>query len=289
MDDKTQSTEEQAPEDENYFISLSDLMTGIVFIFVILLCAFALDYQRAHAEAEKTLKEARGETEQAIKDAHDARNRDGKSGTASTQLVKADPQISPLASYLQKRGQAYHDALHAFVARVQSHGMRIEIDDDLGIVRLPEKMLFNSGEAKLQDAAKVALPDLAEALDALLANATAPDAQFRFEAVFVEGHTDDVNISNGAFRDNWYLSTARANVTFHELVRTRKQLEDYRNPAGVPLLSVSGYGPNRPVDRAKSAEARARNRRIDIRFLLAPPSAEEIKVLDQQIKQLKAR
>jgi hypothetical protein len=41
--------------EENYFVSLSDLMTGVVFIFVILLCAFAFHYQ-TEAKAAKTAR-----------------------------------------------------------------------------------------------------------------------------------------------------------------------------------------------------------------------------------------
>lgn len=40
-----QDSDSSQYEEENYFVSLGDLMTGVVFIFVILLVGFALEYR----------------------------------------------------------------------------------------------------------------------------------------------------------------------------------------------------------------------------------------------------
>ena len=59
--------EAESSEEENYFISLSDLMTGVVFIFVILLCAFAFNYHAAQSGAEEDKKKAKVAQDKAAK------------------------------------------------------------------------------------------------------------------------------------------------------------------------------------------------------------------------------
>jgi hypothetical protein len=41
------------------------------------------------------------------------------------------------------------------------------------------------------------------------------------------------------------------------------------NDRGERLIGVSGYGATRPVDDSKSAAAMQRNRRIELRFIMA--------------------
>ena len=46
-------------EDESYFISMTDLMVGLLFIFIIMLMVFALQYreaERKNLEAELVIK-----------------------------------------------------------------------------------------------------------------------------------------------------------------------------------------------------------------------------------------
>ena len=78
--------------------------------------------------------------------------------------------------------------------------------------------------------------------------------------------------------NNYGLSVRRAETTFTMLQRNQPALRGFLNrPAGedgsAPILSLSGYGPDRPVDRGDSEKAKKRNRRIDLRFLMTTPSA----------------
>ncbi len=74
--------------------------------------------------------------------------------------------------------------------------------------------------------------------------------------LLVEGHTDDT-LSRKI--DNLDLSFQRA-------VAIAEQLKKF----GVDLkrISVAGYGPNRPLDSNRSAEGRARNRRVEINLII---------------------
>jgi chemotaxis protein MotB len=74
--------------------------------------------------------------------------------------------------------------------------------------------------------------------------------------ITVAGHTDDLPISNGRFRDNWDLSSARAVSVIRELV--------IRHGIDPARLEAKGHADTRPLTRNGSAKDRARNRRIEI-------------------------
>jgi chemotaxis protein MotB len=75
----------------------------------------------------------------------------------------------------------------------------------------------------------------------------------------VDGHTDNLPLgAGGAFRDNWALSQARALSVVRYLT----------DEVGFPAfrLAAAGFGEYRPVDPANTPEARARNRRIELKL-----------------------
>ncbi|HEY9021998.1 MAG TPA: peptidoglycan -binding protein [Paracoccaceae bacterium] len=75
----------------------------------------------------------------------------------------------------------------------------------------------------------------------------------------VNGHTDNVPLSGlGEFADNWELSQARA----LSVVRYMS------GSLGIPpnRLSANGFGEYNPVNTADTEEARAQNRRIELKF-----------------------
>jgi len=117
------------------------------------------------------------------------------------------------------------------------------------------EVLFAPGEADLsasgeREIAKVAgilrnvISDIPEGIDWVLQ---------------VDGHTDDVPLRAGAeFADNWELSQARALSVVRYMI----------NFLGLPpeRLSANGFGQYQPVNDAATPEARAQNRRIELKF-----------------------
>jgi chemotaxis protein MotB len=105
-----------------------------------------------------------------------------------------------------------------------------------------------------------------------------PATKTGLESVLIEGHSDSDPISSG--RDNWNLSTDRAVNTYRSLIGATPTLEAVKDARArphdpQPVLGVSGYGPTRPLVAETSEAAKARNRRIDIRFLMATPDAAD--------------
>ena len=75
----------------------------------------------------------------------------------------------------------------------------------------------------------------------------------------VDGHTDNLQLSpTAAFADNWALSQARALSVVRYLT----------DELGFPSfrLAAAGFGEYRPIDPANTPEARARNRRIELKL-----------------------
>ncbi|WP_407494848.1 peptidoglycan -binding protein [Pseudooceanicola sp. MF1-13] len=75
----------------------------------------------------------------------------------------------------------------------------------------------------------------------------------------VDGHTDDVPLSGqGEFKNNWELSQGRALSVVLYMV----------NFLGFPAdrLSANGFGEYQPIAEGSSPEARAANRRIELKF-----------------------
>ncbi len=122
----------------------------------------------------------------------------------------------------------------------------IEVSDSTRgvVISLPEAGSFAPGRAELSADGRLAMQDLAAALLQL------PNQ------VRVEGHTDDLPIHGGPFASNWELSTARATQVVQLLVEVCGL-----DPA---RLSAAGYGEYHPRVPNDSAQARARNRRVDI-------------------------
>jgi flagellar motor protein MotB len=228
---------EPVAETENYFISMTDMMVGLIFIFVILLMYYALQFR-----------------------------------DVTDQLTGADRTRSQILTQLQ--------------SSLRDKGVTVTIDAQNGILRLPDAILFDPAHADLKPEGEAAVGHLADALEDVLPcyadrdgpssrKASCPDTPHRIESLFIEGHTDKDNLTDThQFKDNWDLSVARATNTYREVTSLRPDLTSLcarKKDACEPILSVSGYGPERPAVKGDSPEAKRSNRRIDIRIIMVTP------------------
>jgi len=87
--------------------------------------------------------------------------------------------------------------------------------------------------------------------------------------------------------NNLVLSAIRATNTFTSIIGRRPEVGERCTIKGqhcAAVLSVSGYGPERPIDEGNSLEAKQRNRRIDLRLtMVAPNSQEAIRAVSREI------
>ena len=116
------------------------------------------------------------------------------------------------------------------------------------------EVLFPSGSEVINEAGREEMNKLAEAILDLQAEIP-PEINW---VLRVDGHTDNVPLSGGGrFRDNWELSTARATAVVKYLIAQ-----------GVPAnrLVAAGFGEFQPLEEGETPEARARNRRIELKL-----------------------
>lgn len=117
-------------------------------------------------------------------------------------------------------------------------------------IELNASVLFAQGEATLQNDAREVLSAVAGLLK---------DAPQRIE---VEGHTDNLPITNERFASNWELSAVRAASVVRLFIESGVQ--DLR-------LSAIGHGATRPVAPNDTPANQARNRRVAVMILASVP------------------
>ncbi len=113
-------------------------------------------------------------------------------------------------------------------------------------VEIRNDLLFPSGSAAMAGEAG----DIVRKLGASLANLKNP--------IFVQGHTDNVPISTAQYPSNWELSAARAGAVVRLLGE---------GGANTALMTVIGYGEQRPLQSNETSEGRATNRRVVLAIL----------------------
>jgi len=117
------------------------------------------------------------------------------------------------------------------------------------------EVLFNVGAADLAPEGRAQIARVAAILSEV-ADSIPPGIDWILR---VDGHTDNVPLSGaGQFADNWALSQARA------LSVVRFLQDDLGFPP--ERLAATGFGEHRPVATGNSPEARAQNRRIELKL-----------------------
>ena len=227
----------QSEDSENpYWISISDLMTGLLIIFILTLSYYMLNF------SQKT-----------------------------TELAESSIKRANILKSIQKE--------------LEKHGIKVKVDLEHGILRLPEGILFDSGKAELKEEGIKLLQKLGPILYEVL---TRPEFAGSVETIFIEGHTDNVPIHTASFPSNWELSTQRAINTWRALLKITPELARLKNRNKEPLFSCSGYADTRPVASNDTPEGRKENRRIDFRFSMVSPRLEEKPLIKKVKEKLKA-
>ncbi|HZK65651.1 MAG TPA: OmpA family protein [Puia sp.] len=188
-------------------------------------------------------------------------NKESQLTKSQQQLADQQKRLEQLQSLMDQQKKATQeirkkmaDALVGF----NSNELTVAIKNGKVYVSLQENLLFPSGSAVVNPKGKEALGKLAEVLN------TNPDI-----TVDIEGHTDSIPI-RGKYKDNWDLSTARAN-SIVRILTTDYQVDPVR-------VIASGHSQYDPVQSNGTPEGRALNRRTEI--ILSPKLDELYRLLE---------
>lgn len=255
-------------EGENYFVSMTDMMVGVLFIFILMLMAFALDFRRTSDEQENASKVA----QDALKVAQ----------AVAAKLDALQNDVHRQMAQLDRAQQDRRELLRDIGEQLAAEGLSVQIDEAIGVLRLTEDAVrFAPSRSDLVDRNKENVGKIARVLERVLPNYAgcwAPGERScgeraSLETLFIEGHTD----TTGKDAENWQLSTERAVATFRELIAVAPTLRSLRNTNNEEVISVSGYSSTRPIDPRLLREAWDRNRRIDLRFVMQTDNRQNLK------------
>lgn len=246
-------------EGENYFISMTDMMVGVLFIFIIMLMVFALDWRNTTDLQVSGIEQIKKELEK-----------------ARTKIETVQSKVKSEMDFLDDAESQKRKILEELKYQLKAHGLDVQIDTRNGVLRLtedavrfPQRLSHLVGPAA-QNVAKIArvlevvLPKYSACRSKGAETSCENLSESTVETVFVEGHTDITGIDD----KNWQLSTERAVNTYRELIAHAPSLRTLRNRNYQELISVSGYSSTRAVDAKDGPDAWARNRRIDLRFVM---------------------
>jgi chemotaxis protein MotB len=169
-------------------------------------------------------------------------------------------QLQALLAQQKARSDELKNKMTEALKGFNSNDLSVSQKNGKVYVRLSENLLFPSGSAVVNPNGVDALSKLAAVLNL---NSDV--------SVNIEGHTDSIPI-RGRFKDNWDLSTARANAIVRVLVN------NYRvDPVRVVASGHSYYD---AIDSNLTPDGRAKNRRTEI--ILSPKLDEMYKLLGTQ-------
>jgi len=224
--------DEEEHIDESWLIPYSDLLTLLLALFIVLFAAGTIN---------------NGKLQQIMISMNTA-----LSGRGSSMIQKENTLAAKELD--QKKKEAETEKLHGLMKQIEGYiearGLEKVItikDEPKGIkLSLKDVILFESGKADLKGDSLVILKDLLD----LIKQVKNP--------ISIEGHTDNVPITNNEFKSNWELSAARALSVLY-----------FFEDKGIPSdkLQFSGFGEQNPLYPNDTVEHRQINRRVDITIL----------------------
>lgn len=243
-----------------WMVTYADLMSLLLCFFVLLLSFAEIDLQR--------FKQLAGEMSEAFGVQRQVPAETIPMGTSAVfdrfspaeptptlrdevrqSTTRERPRLDTFRQEAQERVERRLSELHlkveeALRSAIDEGGVRVERDGANVLIRIDEQGTFPSGSAQV-------IGDFASLLQSL--GGTLADMP---GDIAIDGHTDDVPIRSSRFRSNWDLSAMRS-ATVANMLLENASLSPER-------LTVMGHADTRPLAANDSAEARARNRRVEI-------------------------
>lgn len=142
---------------------------------------------------------------------------------------------------------------------IDDEDVQVEVKGGLVKVSLSDKLLFQSGSSRVSTSAQNVLAKIAAVIN----------DHYDLD-VLVEGHTDNVPISNSCMEDNWDLSVKRATSVVRAL-----QEKYYVAPE---RLTAAGHSEYLPKVENGTSSGRSLNRRTEI--VLMPKLDQFFKLLE---------
>ncbi len=169
----------------------------------------------------------------------------------------SDETTDPMAELEEKQQEEQKDTTEELYSDVVEQSEIKHLEDTIDVtmdegyqyvmISLSGGVIFDSGSDQIRSGAKPILRRVSDILK-----------KYSDHQIMIEGHTDNVPISNAQFPSNLWLSTARATRVLEYFVESKGLNE--KN------MEASGRGDVDPVANNGTAEGRSKNRRVEIKI-----------------------
>jgi len=240
----TNQNESNVDEENPYWISFSDLMSGLLVIFILAAVALIIELTEQQQKINADISEQR----------------------QATKARKA--VLYEIRDELLKNKILVEIADNDTVLRIPEKTLSFSSNSD----RIPT-------DKNTQDTVKLIGIALHNAINKKVVSIDSTKMRYEFlDTVFIEGHTDSWPTKRE--KGNWGLSAFRAISLWdfwNKNVGLSPKFNRMANANGIKLFSVSGYAASRRTQLVeKTAAQRSQNRRIDLRFTIKSPSIAEL-------------
>ena len=227
----------------NYWLSIGDLMSGTLIIFILLFVLQILNVNRKLVEKEKLINNL-GDLEKKVE------------------------ELKYKSDSLEKVLGIKQTIIAIIIEKFKNENLKIDIDNKTGNIKLDDKILFNLGSAELKpegkDFLKNFIPKYAEIF---LGD---EDIKKYVTQIVIEGHTDDI----GTYLYNLDLSQRRALNVVKFIYSDEMPNFKWKNELQ-KIITANGRSEILPIKNEDGSINRSKSRRVEFQFKLDDEKANE--------------
>ena len=285
----------------NVWRSYSDMMTGVLLLFVLIMCVTLFQAQKSYNESlqERDEKIAlQEEYTQELLDKQNAldkkdetlQNQDAQLKTQDEKLAEQEQQLAALAAKLKEQESTLNaqqsaldektaqlkdqqaqidqiigvkaDVIEALKNEFSKNNINVDIDAQTGALTLEASVMFDYDQAELTDAGKQAL----EQILPIYCKVLLQDDYMKYLAeIIIDGYTD----TDGDYSYNLQLSQQRSLAVAQYLLDIQGNFLDATQSQNLEkYLTVNGHSMANPVLDANGNVDKDASRRVEVKFRL---------------------
>ena len=285
----------------NVWRSYSDMMAGVLLLFVLIMCVTLFQAQKSYNESlqERDEKIAlQEEYTQELLDKQNAldkkdetlQNQDAQLKTQDEKLAEQEQQLAALAAKLKEQESTLNaqqsaldektaqlkdqqaqidqiigvkaDVIEALKNEFSKNNINVDIDAQTGALTLEASVMFDYDQAELTDAGKQAL----EQILPIYCKVLLQDDYMKYLAeIIIDGYTD----TDGDYSYNLQLSQQRSLAVAQYLLDIQGNFLDTTQSQNLEkYLTVNGHSMANPVLDANGNVDKDASRRVEVKFRL---------------------
>ena len=285
----------------NVWRSYSDMMAGVLLLFVLIMCVTLFQAQKSYNESlqERDEKIAlQEEYTQELLDKQNAldkkdetlQNQDAQLKTQDEKLAEQEQQLAALAAKLKEQESTLNaqqsaldektaqlkdqqaqidqiigvkaDVIEALKNEFSKNNINVDIDAQTGALTLEASVMFDYDQAELTDAGKQAL----EQILPIYCKVLLQDDYMKYLAeIIIDGYTD----TDGDYSYNLQLSQQRSLAVAQYLLDIQGNFLDATQSQNLEkYLTVNGHSMANPVLDANGKVDKDASRRVEVKFRL---------------------